>query len=85
MESKLLKYTQHSKKISSHLFAISNVTILVDLLLLEIFVANGIFDPRKVPRVDSDDLSCYGEDSVVTLLAIMALRYLLRPYMVQKN
>lgn len=31
--------------------------------------ALSIFDPRKVPSVDSDDLSCYGEDSVSTLLA----------------
>ena len=32
-------------------------------------VALSIFDPRRVPCVDSDDLFCYGEDSVNTLLA----------------
>ena len=31
--------------------------------------ALSIFDPRRVPCVDSDDLSCYEEDSVSTLLA----------------
>ena len=40
------------------------------------FVSSGdvlsslsIFDQRKMPSVDSDDRSCYGEDSVSTLLA----------------
>ena len=35
----------------------------------DVVSALSIFDPRKVPCVDSDDLSCYGEDSVSTLLA----------------
>ena len=34
----------------------------------DVVSALSIFDPRKVPCVDSDDLSCYGQDSVSTLL-----------------
>ena len=31
--------------------------------------ALGIFDPKKVPNIDSTDLSSYGEESLSTLLA----------------
>lgn len=34
-----------------------------------VIAALSIFDPRKVPSEDSEDLSCYGNDAVSTLLA----------------
>ena len=34
----------------------------------DILLALSIFDPRKLPSVDSEDLSCYAETSIKTLL-----------------